>query len=123
MAPFPGAPHDALYSEARQDGRPFFIIPWNDAYLIGTTDTRYDGNLDDVVADDADIAFLLARNEPPHSGREPAPGRRPVCLRRGATPSLLARGQLREASAVTITSTIMERPVVRAACTRLSAAN
>ena len=59
VAPFPGAPHDALYSEARQDGRPFFIIPWNDAYLIGTTDTRYDGNLDDVVADDADIAFLL----------------------------------------------------------------
>ena len=27
--------------------------------MIGTTDTRYDGNLDEVVADDADIAFLL----------------------------------------------------------------
>jgi glycerol-3-phosphate dehydrogenase len=60
VAPFPGAPRDALYSEARQDGRPFFIIPWNDEYLIGTTDTRYDGDLDEVVADDADIAFLLA---------------------------------------------------------------
>jgi glycerol-3-phosphate dehydrogenase len=59
VAPFPGAPRDALYSEARQDGRPFFIIPWNDAYLIGTTDTRYDGNLDEVVADDTDISFLL----------------------------------------------------------------
>ena len=44
--PFPGAPRDALYAEARQDGRPFFIIPWNDLYLIGTTDTRYDGDLD-----------------------------------------------------------------------------
>lgn len=59
VAPFPGAPRDALYSEARRDGRPFFIIPWNDAYLIGTTDTRFDGNLDDVVVDDADVAFLL----------------------------------------------------------------
>ena len=47
---FPGAPHDALYAEARQDGRPFFIIPWNDLYLIGTTDTRYDGDLDKVMA-------------------------------------------------------------------------
>jgi glycerol-3-phosphate dehydrogenase len=60
VASFSGAPRDALYSEARQDGRPFFIIPWNDAYLIGTTDTRYEGDLSEVVATDADIGFLLA---------------------------------------------------------------
>ena len=35
---FPGAPRDALYVEARSDGRPFFIIPWNHLFLIGTTD-------------------------------------------------------------------------------------
>jgi glycerol-3-phosphate dehydrogenase len=58
--PFPGAPRDALYAEARQDGRPFFIIPWNDLYLIGTTDTRYDGNLDKVVAEEWEIDLLLA---------------------------------------------------------------
>ncbi|HLL51054.1 MAG TPA: glycerol-3-phosphate dehydrogenase/oxidase, partial [Thermomicrobiales bacterium] len=46
--PFPGAPMDALYAEARQDGRPFFIIPWNNLYLIGTTDTRYTGDPDRV---------------------------------------------------------------------------
>lgn len=59
VAPFAGAPRDALYAEARRDGRPFFIIPWNDAYLIGTTDTRYDGDLDHVVAEDGEIAWLL----------------------------------------------------------------
>ena len=58
--PFPGAPRDALYAEARQDGRPFFIIPWNDLYLIGTTDTRYDGDLDKVMAEDWEIDLLLA---------------------------------------------------------------
>ncbi len=58
--PFPGAPRDALYAEARQDGRPFFIIPWNDLYLIGTTDTRYDGDLDKVMAEEWEIDLLLA---------------------------------------------------------------
>jgi glycerol-3-phosphate dehydrogenase len=59
VGPFPGAPHDALYVEARRDGRPFFIIPWNDAYLIGTTDVHYKGNLDEVIADDWEIELLL----------------------------------------------------------------
>jgi glycerol-3-phosphate dehydrogenase len=57
--PFPGAPRDALYAEARQDGRPFFIIPWNDLYLVGTTDTRYDGDLDEVKAEEWEIDLLL----------------------------------------------------------------
>ncbi|MFN8590901.1 MAG: glycerol-3-phosphate dehydrogenase/oxidase [Thermomicrobiales bacterium] len=60
VAPFPGAPNDALYIEARQDGRPYFIVPWNGLYLIGTTDTHYDGDLDEVVAADWEIEFLLA---------------------------------------------------------------
>ncbi|HEX2282567.1 MAG TPA: glycerol-3-phosphate dehydrogenase/oxidase, partial [Thermomicrobiales bacterium] len=58
--PFLGAPRDALYVEARQDGRPFFIVPWNDLYLIGTTDTHYDGNLDKVTAEEWEIDLLLA---------------------------------------------------------------
>jgi glycerol-3-phosphate dehydrogenase len=58
--PFPGAPRDALYAEARQDGRPFFIVPWSDLSLIGTTDTRYDGDLDRVVAEEWEIDLLLA---------------------------------------------------------------
>ena len=57
--PFPGAPKTALYVESREDGRPYFIVPWNGRYLIGTTDTRYEGDLDYVVADDEEIDYLL----------------------------------------------------------------
>ena len=56
---FPGAPADALYVEARQDGRPYFIAPWNGLYLIGTTDTRYEGDLDRVEATDAEVEYLV----------------------------------------------------------------
>ena len=58
--PFPGAPkNEALYVEARKDGRPYFIVPWNGRYLIGTTDIRYDGDLDRVVADEEEIDYLI----------------------------------------------------------------
>ena len=57
---FAGAPRDAFYVEAASDGRPFFIIPWNDQYLIGTTDLRYDGDLDHVRASRAEVDYLLA---------------------------------------------------------------
>ncbi len=60
VEPFPGAPADALYIEAKTDGRPYFIIPWNDLYLIGTTDDRYDGDPNLVVPTEAEIAYLLA---------------------------------------------------------------
>lgn len=56
---FPGAPADALYVEAHADGRPFFIIPWNNAYLIGTTDLPYRGSLEEVVAEESEIDYLL----------------------------------------------------------------
>ena len=57
---FDGAPHDAFYVEAAADGRPFFIIPWNDQYLIGTTDIRYDEDLDHIRASGAEVDYLLA---------------------------------------------------------------
>jgi len=56
---FDGAPHDAFYVEAAADGRPFFIIPWNDQYLIGTTDIRYDEDLDHIRASGAEVDYLL----------------------------------------------------------------
>jgi glycerol-3-phosphate dehydrogenase len=59
VEPFPGAPREAVYAEAAGDGRPYFVVPWNGLYLIGTTDTRYDGDLDDVVATDEEIAYLI----------------------------------------------------------------
>jgi glycerol-3-phosphate dehydrogenase len=57
--PFPGAPKNAIYVEARKDGRPYFIIPWNERYLIGTTDIRYEDDLDYVSASEEEIAYLL----------------------------------------------------------------
>jgi glycerol-3-phosphate dehydrogenase len=57
--PFPGAPRDAIYVEARRDGRPYFIVPWNGRYLIGTTDFRYKDDLDYVSADDDEIDYLI----------------------------------------------------------------
>ncbi len=60
---FDGAPSEAMYVEA-DDGRPYFIVPWNDLYLIGTTDTRYRGDLDHVVATEEEIDYLIeATNE------------------------------------------------------------
>lgn len=59
VPPFPGAPQDALYFEARADGRAIFVIPWNDNYLIGTTDIRFDQSPDDVQAYDEEIAYLV----------------------------------------------------------------
>ena len=56
---FEGAPHSAFYVEATADGRPFFIIPWNGQYLIGTTDIRYHGDPADAEASDEEIGYLL----------------------------------------------------------------
>lgn len=56
---FSGAPNDAFYVEAAADGRPFFIIPWNDQYLIGTTDIRFDGDPAEVRATREEVDYLL----------------------------------------------------------------
>ena len=59
VSAFNGAPQDAYYVEAAADGRPFFIIPWNNLFLIGTTDIRYRGSLDEVRASSAEVDYLL----------------------------------------------------------------
>jgi glycerol-3-phosphate dehydrogenase len=59
VGPFPGAPVTALYVEAESDRRPFFVIPWNNNYLIGTTDIRFEGDLDHVEISQDEIDYLL----------------------------------------------------------------
>ncbi len=44
---------------ASRDGRMFFIIPFGQHSLIGTTDTRFHDDLDDVHADGSDVDYLL----------------------------------------------------------------
>jgi glycerol-3-phosphate dehydrogenase len=56
---FPGAPSSALYVEATRDRRPYFIVPWNGQYLIGTTDIPFDGDPGQVEPDEAEIRYLL----------------------------------------------------------------
>jgi len=57
---FPGAPANAIYLEARSDGRPIFIIPWNKQYLIGTTDVRFEGDPDEVRCELWEVDYLLS---------------------------------------------------------------
>lgn len=57
---FAGMSDVACYAEARSDGRPFFILPWNGLVLIGTTDTRCDADPASVHAEEGEIAYLLA---------------------------------------------------------------
>ncbi len=51
---------EALLLTAPQDGRVFFIIPWYDMTLLGTTDDDYRGDVDRVQVCQADIDYLLA---------------------------------------------------------------
>lgn len=57
--PFPGAPDVAIYYEARSDNRAVLVIPWNGRYLIGTTDDRFDGDLDTVAGTEDEIDYLI----------------------------------------------------------------
>jgi glycerol-3-phosphate dehydrogenase len=61
----PKLSEQALFITSR-DGRMFFIVPLGSCTLIGTTDTKYDDDLDDVHADRHDD-YLLAesRRVPP----------------------------------------------------------
>lgn len=49
----------AFILRAPQDNRIFFVIPWKGHSLVGTTDTVYNGNPEEVSVDQADIDYLL----------------------------------------------------------------
>src|SRR5512143_1569245 len=51
----------ALFITSR-DGRMFFIIPLGAYSLIGTTDTKYNGDLDEVHANRDDVNYLLTES-------------------------------------------------------------
>jgi glycerol-3-phosphate dehydrogenase len=39
--------------------RMLFVIPWLDTVIVGTTDTKYDGNIDEPSVDDDDRRYVL----------------------------------------------------------------
>ncbi len=43
-----------------KDGRTFFILPWLDHSILGTTDTDYEGDPYDAIAEPAEVAYLQA---------------------------------------------------------------
>ncbi len=51
---------EALLLTAKSDGRVFFMIPWYGMTLVGTTDADYRGDLDHVVVEQKEVAYLLA---------------------------------------------------------------
>ncbi len=55
---FTGAPEAAVYTEAL-DGRPFFVIPWNEQLLVGTTEVRDTGDPGKVQPSAEEIEYLL----------------------------------------------------------------
>jgi glycerol-3-phosphate dehydrogenase len=55
---FAGAPDAALYTEA-PDGRPVFVLPWNDQILVGTTEVSDDGDPAKTAPSQEEIDYLL----------------------------------------------------------------
>jgi glycerol-3-phosphate dehydrogenase len=55
---FPGSPSAAVYTEAL-DGRPIFLLPWNDQILVGTTEVADGGDPAKTVPSAEEISYLL----------------------------------------------------------------
>src|SRR5207245_9740073 len=55
-----GAVKQAHVLFAKSDGRLFFVVPWRDATIVGTTDTDYDGDPGEVAASEEDDRYLQA---------------------------------------------------------------
>jgi len=60
LVPRIGRCNEALYLTAGSDERMFFVIPWGELSLIGTTDVDFDDEPDRVEPTEGDIDYLLA---------------------------------------------------------------
>jgi glycerol-3-phosphate dehydrogenase len=95
---FPGAPASAVYTEAT-DGRPIFVIPWNDQVLVGTTEVQDSGDPGKATPSGEEIEYLLRSVSKmfPRSGIKPEQiryafaGVRPLPFAPGKDPSAVSR--------------------------------
>jgi glycerol-3-phosphate dehydrogenase len=55
---FPGSPGAAVYTEA-VDGRPIFVVPWNDQILVGTTEVADNGDPARTAPSADEISYLV----------------------------------------------------------------
>ncbi len=98
---FTGAPDAAVYTEAI-DGRPIFVLPWNDQLWVGTTEVRDSGDPGRVQPHQQEIDYLLrsARRLFPAAGWQHGDiqyamaGVRPLPFSTGAAPSAITRRHL-----------------------------
>ncbi len=60
----------AILLSHKNDARIFFVIPWNNLSLIGTTDTDYSGSPDDIRVFDEDIDYLIDEAKRAFPGEE-----------------------------------------------------
>ena len=49
----------AVYIAAKRDERMFFVIPWRQFSLVGTTDTDFEGDLDRLSATRQEVEYLI----------------------------------------------------------------
>jgi glycerol-3-phosphate dehydrogenase len=49
----------AVYIAAKRDDRMFFVIPWQQFTLVGTTDTDFSGDLDRLAATGDEVDYLM----------------------------------------------------------------
>lgn len=55
----PDYPIDTSVYFESDDGRPMMIIPWKDMLLLGSTDKRFEGDIDTLSADQDEIDYIL----------------------------------------------------------------
>jgi glycerol-3-phosphate dehydrogenase len=53
----------AVYIAAKRDDRMFFVIPWQQFTLVGTTDTDFDGDLDRLWATGEEVRYLMGETQ------------------------------------------------------------
>ncbi len=58
LSRFPGAPSAALYTEAA-DGRPVFVLPWNEQILVGTTEVPDTADPGKTAPSSEEIDYLV----------------------------------------------------------------
>ncbi len=59
VAEWPDGPRHAVFATAKEDGRPFFILPWYRYTLVGTTDLRYNGDPSAAQCTPDELRYLL----------------------------------------------------------------
>lgn len=99
---------EAVVLSAKRDGRMLFVLPWGPLTLVGTTDADYRGDLDLVLPEADDVAYLL------ESVNEAFPdahvGRADVVSAYAGLRPLIATAETREESDISREHEIYEDP-------------